>query len=361
MKVEDDEARVLEIAEGFKLLSFSTLWHDGLHINQRTRLHPEHMREKVFLSRPSLPTGVSIQQVYRDFIRFLYEAARDCLLLTACDGSGVWQRLKDAVVLVFAIPNAWEFEVQTIIRDAVGASNIGQSDIQFVTEAEAAVHFALQYNGDGKWLQVGTTFLVVDAGGSTVDSTLYTCTAIAPRLNLKEARIPVCQQAGAIFVDYEMEKLLSKRLHDMQFNMHDFPEVLSNFIVSFERDAKRRFDGTQERLLVNSRIFNLNHPGIVKGKLGLTNSELKEAFDSPIGVIVSQCQSLVRTPGQPVSVRTILQNHCCRILKQRPALDPCGWVWRIAIFTRATPRCNTRRASYSTKGLIVGLVLLPGR
>ena len=317
---------MLEIAEGFKLLSISTSWNDTHHTNHRTRLHPNHMRETVFLSRPSLPTGVSIQQVYRDFIRFLYEAARDCLLLTACDGNGVWDRLKDAIVLVFAIPNAWEFEVQTIIRDAVGASNIGQPDIRFVTEAEAAVHYALQSNGDGEWLQVGTTFLVVDAGGSTVDSTIYTCTATAPRLTLKEACMPICQQAGAVFVDYEMERLLIKRLNDVQFNMHDFPEVLVNLIVSFERDAKRRFDGTQERLLVNSGIFNLNHPGIVKGKLGLTNNELKEAFDSPIGAIVAQCQSLVRAPGHPVSVRTILQNYRCRILKHQSAPDPCGWV-----------------------------------
>lgn len=327
LKTEEDEAKVLEVAEGFKLLSFSASWTDTHHTNHDTRLHPEHIREKVFLSRPSLPTGVNIHQVYRDFIRFLYEAARDCLLLTAFDGSGVWHRLKDAIVLVFAIPNAWELEVQSIIRDAVRAANVGHSDVQFVTEAEAAVHYALQYNGDGEWLQVGTTFLVVDAGGSTVDSTLYTCTATAPRLTLKEARIPICQQAGAIFVDYEMERLLSKRLHEIQFNMQDFPEILSNLIVSFERDAKRRFDGTQERLLVNSGVFSLNHPGIVKGKLGLTNSELKEAFDSPIGVIVSQCQSLVRTPGQSVSVRTIPKNLCYRILNQHPAPDPCGWVW----------------------------------
>jgi hypothetical protein len=285
------------------------------------------MREKVFLSRPSLPTGVDIQQLYRDFIRFLYEAARDCFLLTAFDGNDVWDRLKDSIVLVFAIPNAWEFDVQTFMRDAVKAANIGHSDIRFVTEAEAAVHYALQSNGDVDWLQVGTTFLVVDAGGSTVDSTLYTCTATAPRLTLKEARIPICQQAGAIFVDYEMEKLLIKRLHGMQFNTHDLLQVLSNLIVSFERDAKRRFDGTQERLLVNSGVFNLNHQGIVKGKLGLTNSELKEVFDLPIGAIVSQCQSLVRTPGQSVSVRTIPKNLCRRILNHHPALDPCGWVW----------------------------------
>jgi len=293
------------LQKGLSYCHSPPLLPDTHHTNHDARLHPEHMREEVFLSRPSLPTNVNVQQVYRDFIRFLYEAARDCLLLTAFDGSEVWHRLKDSIVLVVAIPNAWEFDVQSIIRDAVRAANIGHSEIQFVTEAEAAVHYALQYNGDMEWLQVGTTFLVVDAGGSTVDSILYTCTATAPRLTLKEARIPICQQAGAIFVDHEMEKLLSKRLHGMQFNMDDLPEILSNLIVSFERDAKRRFDGTQERLLVNSGIFNLKHQGFVKGKLGLTNDELKEAFDSPAKVIVSQCQSLVRTPGQSVSVRTI--------------------------------------------------------
>ena len=258
----------------------------------------------MFQTRPSLPEGVDIQQVYRDFIRFLYEAAHDCLLLTAFDGSEVWHRLKHNIVLVFAIPNAWEFEVQSMIRDAVSAANIGHSELQFVTEAEAAVHYALHRNGDADWLQIGTTFLVMDAGGSTVDLTLYTCMATAPRLILKEAHIPICLQAGAIFVDYEMEKVLIKRLREMKFDMHDLTEILANLLTSFERDAKRRFDGTQERLLANSGIFNLKHQGIVKGKLALTNGELKEAFDSPIGLIISQCQDVVRTPGQTVSVRT---------------------------------------------------------
>jgi hypothetical protein len=263
------------------------------------------MRKEVFLNQPSLPAGVSIEQVYRDFIRFLYEAACDYLLLTAYDGGGVLHRLKDVIVLVFAIPNTWELDVQTIMRDAVRAANIGHSDIQFVTEAEAAVHYALQRNGDKDWLRVGTTFLVMDAGGSTVDLTLYACTATTPRLTLKEACIPICQQAGAIFVDYAMEKVLSRRLHKTQYDTLDWPDIITNLIIAFERDAKRRFDGTQERLLVNSGIFNLKQQGFVKGKLGVTNSELKEAFDSSVGVIVSQYQILVETPGRSVSVRTI--------------------------------------------------------
>jgi hypothetical protein len=317
------------------------------------------MRKEVFLSRPSLPMGVSIQQVYGDFIRFLYEAARDYLLLTAFDGNEVWHRLKDHLVLVLAIPNAWEFDVQAIIRDAVRAADIGSSDIQFVTEAEAAVHYVLHRNGDRDWLQAGTNFLVIDAGGSTVDSTLYTCAAATPQLNLKEACIPICQQAGAIFVDYEIEKLLTKQLYEIQYNIHDFPEILSNLVRSFERDAKRRFDGTQERLLVNSGIFNLSHQGFVKGKLGLTNSQLKEAFDSPIGVIVSRCQSLVRTPDRSVSVRTTTGFLCCRVLNQHPAVGPRGWVWRIAISPKTTTCGNTKCANHPAKRLVVGLLLIP--
>lgn len=285
------------------------------------------MRKDLILTRPSLPTGVDIQQVYSDFIRFLYEAAHDYLLLTAFDGIEVWHRLKNDIILVFAIPNTWEFDVQTMIRDAVIAANIGHSELQFVTEAEAAVHYALERNGDRDWLQVGTTFLVMDAGGSTVDSTLYTCMATAPRLILKEACIPICQQAGAIFVDYGMEKVLIEILHETQFDMRDFTDVLANFINSFEREAKRRFDGTQERLLVNSRNYNLKHQRIVKGKLALTNSELKEAFDSPMGLIISKYQNLVRTAGRSVSVRTILRISCCKILNPRPAFDSCGWLW----------------------------------
>ena len=276
------------------------------------------MRGQAFLSRPSLPAGVNIQQVYHDFIRLLYEAARDCLLLIACDGNGVWDRLKDAIVLVFVIPNAWDFEVQTIIRDAVGASNIGQSDIRFVTEAEAAVHIALGDVAPGRNHLPGGGCGRVHRRFDSIHLHGYSTTA-----HFEGGRFA---SKPAQFSWIMMEGLLIKRLHEVQFNMDDSPEVLSNLITSFKRDAKWRYDGTQERLLVDSGIFNLNHRGIVKSKLGLTNSEVKEVFDLPIGTIVAQCQGLVRVPDHPVSVRTFLQIYRYRVLKHHPAPDPCGWV-----------------------------------
>jgi hypothetical protein len=249
---------------------------------------------------PCLPEGVTVQQAYRDFIQFLYESGRDWFLSTTYDDDA-WERLKDDLVLVFAIPNGWGIPNQHIMRDAVRAAQIPHSDVRFISEAEAAVHYALQHSRDRDWLQVGTCFVVTDAGGSTIDSTMYTCTQTAPRLMLKEAAASLCTKIGAIFVDCEMEKRLKRRLRGMD----ELPEILSNLIFSFERDAKRRFNGAQETLLLSSGNFALKERGFMKGKLAVTKDELKDAFSLPIIALISQCESLVESPGGPPSVRNI--------------------------------------------------------
>lgn len=70
--------------------------------------------------------------------------------------------------------------------------------LQFVTEAEASVHFALEHSDGDRWLTVGTNFSVLDAGGSTVDTTMYRCTALTPKLKLEEVTSSECVQAGRL-------------------------------------------------------------------------------------------------------------------------------------------------------------------
>lgn len=177
------------------------------------------MRDETAITAPPLPPGVALKTVYADFLGYAFKHARDFFKASTIDGPALWQRLKKTFELVFAIPNGWTETQQTFIRDAVVnalilPSNFAQQRLHFVPEAEASVHFAVEHMNVAHLMRVGQVFAVLDAGvfiivskidcerlyalagGSTVDTTIYRCEAIAPRLRLVEVTASECVQAG---------------------------------------------------------------------------------------------------------------------------------------------------------------------
>lgn len=133
---------------------------------------------------PKLPAGVTIRQVYVDMMAYLMENTRRFYEGNNANGTGIWSRLRDSMIIVLSTPNGWDMPEQSFLRDAaikagLVAAQDAQDLIQFVTEAEASVYATLS-NHQEAWLKNDTIFAVVDAGGSTVDATLYDCKSINP-------------------------------------------------------------------------------------------------------------------------------------------------------------------------------------
>jgi len=114
--------------------------------------------------------------------------------------------------------------------------------LRFVTEGEASVHYALCYTQPAQWLRKGAVFAVVDAGGSTVDSTLYKCKETTPELILEEACPSECVQAGSVFIDRAAQHVLEAKLRGSRFGDD---ACIQGILGEFERKTKRKFDGTQ--------------------------------------------------------------------------------------------------------------------
>ena len=85
-------------------------------------------------------------------------------------------------------------------------------------------------------------FAVVDAGGSTVDSTLYECKKATPKLILKEVRASECVQAGSVFIDRAAQRMLKAKLEGSRFGED---VCIQGILEEFERKTKRKFNGTQ--------------------------------------------------------------------------------------------------------------------
>lgn len=99
-------------------------------------------------------------------------------------------------MVILATPNGWDVAQQGFLREAAMEAGLvtqanAEERVEFVTEGEAAVHYVLAYQKHD-WLEAGPQFIVVDAGGSTVDSTLYECKAVKPHVTYVK-----CVQANA--------------------------------------------------------------------------------------------------------------------------------------------------------------------
>ena len=98
-------------------------------------------------------------------------------------------------------------------------------------------------------------FAVVDAGGSTVDSTLYECKETTPKLVLEEVCASECVQAGSVFVDRAAQLMLEAKLQGSKFSDD---VCIRGILGEFERKTKRKFDGTQASSIIKFGMVSRN-------------------------------------------------------------------------------------------------------
>lgn len=164
---------------------------------------------------PPLPTSVTLKKVYSDFLKYMFTTSRNFFQANTPNGKSIWERLEDKMILILCIPNGWDTAQQGFLREAVvtaGVMTHAQTDmeaadgrrrrLEFVTEGEASVHYALAHTHSHTWLEKNTLFAVTDAGGSTVDSTLYECKQTTPELVLEEVCASECVQVSRIPLNF---------------------------------------------------------------------------------------------------------------------------------------------------------------
>ena len=132
-------------------------------------------------------------------MKYLMVHTRKFFEATTADAAEIWARVNDNIVIVLATPNMWSIREQLILRRAAIMAGLVTDEnanqlLQFVTEAEASVHYALAQD-QGKWLKERTVFAVIDCGGSTVDTTVYRCLSTSP-LGLTETCPSECVQVA---------------------------------------------------------------------------------------------------------------------------------------------------------------------
>lgn len=99
-------------------------------------------------SNTELPAGVPLLKIYTDFMVYLLKHTRDFFESRIIEGPKVWSEHHQDMIVVLAHPNGWGVKEQNFLRQAAIAANYvpsskAISQIRFVSEAEASVHFCM--------------------------------------------------------------------------------------------------------------------------------------------------------------------------------------------------------------------------
>ncbi|KAG8731538.1 hypothetical protein FRC11_003854 [Ceratobasidium sp. 423] len=205
--------------------------------------------------------------------------------------------------VIIAHPNGWGVREQTFLREAAVKAGFSSADkaasrIRFVSEAEASVHFCIYHTlaNLGARLQPGTNFAVCDAGGSTVDTTLYSVASSRPILKLEEKRASACVQAGAIFVDSALVAYLNEALSRAGLSQADVEHYSKMGVKDFEAFAKKAFSDESRDYSITIADSRFSNPAIRarRGRITLTGSTIKSCFNTCLQGILSSVDAQVK-------------------------------------------------------------------
>ncbi|KIM24672.1 hypothetical protein M408DRAFT_331646 [Serendipita vermifera MAFF 305830] len=281
------------VAKWFKL----HLHPDSMKVVDEPPVYGSYSNTPPTFEIPPLPPSVSLKQIYAHLLGYLFDHAREFFKNNTVDGSRIWQQLGEKCVFVIATPNGWDTTQQAFLRSAAILGGLlpetfPEDRLRFVTEGEASVHYALEYSQSSTWLKKGVIFAVTDAGGSTVDSTLYECKETQPKMILEEVCASECVQAGSVFVDRGAAAMLDRKLEGSTFKDEAY---LGDILEEFEKKTKRKFDGTQVNSIIKfGRDWdNDREHGIFKGRITLSKDEVQSTFNEVIPRIVNSCSNLL--------------------------------------------------------------------
>ncbi|KAJ2928089.1 hypothetical protein H1R20_g9020, partial [Candolleomyces eurysporus] len=247
---------------------------------------------------PALPPGKTAVTVVADFLGYLFKCAETYIQEKEPNGESLWSSLQNQIDFILTHPNGWEGAQQSMMRDAAVMSGLipdtdeGHSQLSFVTEGEASLHFA---PGEG--------VLILDAGGGTIDTTTY-----AKRADgwYEEIAAPQCHFNGSIFVTLAAQKYLNDLLSDSRFL-----DDLDHIVDCFDQTTKLRFSDPEEMQFVkfgktkdNDETCNIRY-----GQLKLAGREVASFFEPAVRCVLDaiaeqqkQCKLPHISAGSPQAI-----------------------------------------------------------
>ena len=149
------------------------------------------------------------------------------------------------IEFVITVPAVWSDAAQAKTRACAEKAGMGLgSALHIISEPEAAAMYALD-TMDPHDIQVGDTFVLVDAGGGTVDLISYTVEALRPVLQIREAAPGTGSQCGSSFLNRIFQKTLKDKFENDKFWDDDVLEEVCHSLLRAWCDADQDVKATK--------------------------------------------------------------------------------------------------------------------
>ncbi|KAH8117888.1 hypothetical protein DFH11DRAFT_864351 [Phellopilus nigrolimitatus] len=304
-------------------------WFKSRHF--KMHLRPRGMALKTNgLDIGELPPGKSAVEVMGDFLHYLLVETASYIRESHANGADLWSQVKDRAIFVLGHPNGWTGREQQRYRNSAILGGLvpdtveGRKLVRFVAEGEASALACLSDTTK----QVGSRFIIADAGGATLDISSYEVSKSFP-VELQQCAPPDCRFAGSVFVDRNGLKLLKKKLQNSVYDDDDVLEGLIN--DEFEKKTKREFAGDSEYglLKVGDKRAMDHNLGIRNGFLRLNRDELSECFSMSVAEALDSIRSqvtVIRRKNETIPVWLVggFASSPCLLKRLNDSLEPEG-------------------------------------
>ncbi|KAK4198998.1 hypothetical protein QBC40DRAFT_282891, partial [Triangularia verruculosa] len=211
--------------------------------------------------------------------------------------------------IVVTVPAIWKSYTRERMREAVNMAGLlvsrdcGPTELDFVSEPEAAAIATFTTIKGRHDIKVGTTITVVDAGGGTVDLISYQIVD-TKRFAAKEAVEGTGALCGAIFLDQEFEMLVREHIDPKIWEQVPAEEIQEMMNQSWEHGIKQQFTLNHG----SERLWKVRLPARVveltgKPDITIPSSTIAEIFDHVVSKILDlvddQVERLQEKTGSP--------------------------------------------------------------
>ncbi|KLO12778.1 hypothetical protein SCHPADRAFT_940952 [Schizopora paradoxa] len=252
---------------------------------KRLRYIKMHFRpgdSSINLEMDDLPSDKSAEDVMADLMSYLYKETLKYIEEHHADGVNILNQVRDRIQFVFSHPNGWVGLPQQRYRKCAVIGGLLQSEdeatrrIRFISEGEASALSCLASKFAPSPIVPNYKFIVLDAGGGTLDVSAYRVLNASP-LELEEIAIPDSRFAGSIFVNEKAREMFKDIFGNSKFSDK---ETVNGTIQEFDSKIKPTFDSA-------TRKFSIKIPGvktsnkkmnIVNGCLKLGGEKIEECF-----------------------------------------------------------------------------------
>ncbi|PKC57982.1 hypothetical protein RhiirA1_496843 [Rhizophagus irregularis] len=192
--------------------------------------------------KPVLPEPLNYKKVITDY---LHEIGK--LIKETVESYWIHVKFMENVLLIVTVPAEYSKSDKAIMRECIFnaglISDIHSEKLQFITEPEAAAIYCMHSSlKEHELAKPGTSFMVVDCGGDTVDLRTH---KLLEENQLGEITVRAGDFCGSTFIDKEFIELLKREVGNSAINsfINEHYNQLQYLIQNFHQDVKLNFTG----------------------------------------------------------------------------------------------------------------------